>query len=91
MDSFIWWHFASSISDGGGIHVQKGLLAVRGSTISHNLTGGPGGGIANGTFNTPGGEVLIADSFIGHNDGDYGAGLFNSGIMEMVNTLTMSH
>jgi len=72
-DSFIWWNATGNIGDGGGILLLEGRLTVRRSTISHNGTAGPGAGLSNGGFMTPGhgGTVLIEASFIGFNTGDY--------------------
>jgi hypothetical protein len=88
VDSFVWWNSGATEGDGGGILVQQGTLTIRGSTISHNGTGGPGGGIANGGVfpARPGGEVLISDSFIGFNGADSGSGISNRGVMEIVNS-----
>jgi hypothetical protein len=84
-DSFIWWNSSGSTSDGAGITVREGAsLNIRGSTISHNVTGGTGGGIANGGLGFAGGTVTIADSFIGFNIGT--GGIFNRGTMEIVNS-----
>jgi hypothetical protein len=86
VDSFVWWNSAGPNSDGGGILVKQGTLTVRGSTLSHNVTGGPGGGLANGGLDSLGGEVLVSESFIGHNASDHGSGIFNRGVMEIVNS-----
>jgi hypothetical protein len=88
VDSFLWWNVGGPISDGSAIFVKQGSLTVRGSTLSHNETGGTGAAISNGGFNSPapGGTVLVEDSFIGMNGAGFGAGLFNKGAMEVVNS-----
>jgi hypothetical protein len=87
-DSFIWWNLAGAEGDGGGILVRRGSLTLRGSTVSHNVTGGGGGGIDNGAFGDhgPGGEVLIDRSFIGLNVSGGATGISNRGVMEIVNS-----
>ena len=72
--------------DAGAIH-NIGTLNVFRSIIADNVTHFVGGGIHNG----PGGNILVENSTIGHNQTTDGGGIFNQGSVVVRNSAIISN